>query len=188
MTEAGPNAGTWVKGSMPREETGRVRLSPAQGDSAGLKLDSVQVRNSERPMSWAGTKSVGANSPGLFMARLGIPGSQEALERRERKIKCPEEIVWFPSCSMPVLLLFSSNWPVFLFKKIFIDLTAFGLGCSMQDLHCGAWAWFPLSLWNLSSPTRDQTHIPCIARWIPNHWTSREVSDQGFFLFFKLVN
>ena len=84
MTEAGPNAGTRVKGSMPREETSRVRLSPAQGDST-LKLDSAQVRNSERPMSWAGTKSVGANSPGLFMARLGTPGSQEALEGRERK-------------------------------------------------------------------------------------------------------
>ena len=81
---------------MSREETGRVRLSPAQGDSTGLKLDSAQVRNSERPMSWAGTKSVCVNSPGLFTARLGTLGSQEALERRERKLKCPEKIVWLP--------------------------------------------------------------------------------------------
>ena len=28
---------------------------------------------------------------------------------------------------------------------------------------------------NLSSPTRDQTHIPCIGRRILNHWSSREV-------------
>jgi len=25
-----------------------------------------------------------------------------------------------------------------------------------------------------SSWTRDQTSVPCIARWIPNHWTIRE--------------
>ena len=26
-----------------------------------------------------------------------------------------------------------------------------------------------------SSWTRDRTHVPCIGRWIPNHWTDREV-------------
>ena len=31
-----------------------------------------------------------------------------------------------------------------------------------------------------SSQTRDQTHIPCIGRWILNHWTTREV-QQFFF-------
>ena len=31
------------------------------------------------------------------------------------------------------------------------------------------------SVWDLSSLTRDQTHIPCIGRWIPNHWTTRLV-------------
>ena len=30
-------------------------------------------------------------------------------------------------------------------------------------------------MWDLSSPTRDQTHIPCIVRWILNHCTTREV-------------
>ena len=28
---------------------------------------------------------------------------------------------------------------------------------------------------NLSSWTRDQTRIPCIGRWILNHWVTREV-------------
>ena len=31
------------------------------------------------------------------------------------------------------------------------------------------------SMWDLSSPTMDQTHVPCIARWILNHWAIREV-------------
>ena len=31
--------------------------------------------------------------------------------------------------------------------------------------------------WDLSSLSRDQTRIPCIARWILNHWATREVSQ-----------
>ena len=28
-----------------------------------------------------------------------------------------------------------------------------------------------------SSQTRDQTGVPCIGRWILNHWTTRQVQD-----------
>lgn len=35
-----------------------------------------------------------------------------------------------------------------------------------------------------SSLTGDQTHIPCIERWILNHWTTREVLGKEFFFFF----
>ena len=31
-----------------------------------------------------------------------------------------------------------------------------------------------------SSWTRDQTQVPCIGRWILNHWTTREVPRMGF--------
>ena len=34
-------------------------------------------------------------------------------------------------------------------------------------------------------PTKDQTFIPCIARWILNHWTAREVPN-FFFLILKI--
>ena len=30
-------------------------------------------------------------------------------------------------------------------------------------------------MWDLSSPTRDQTYIPCIGRQSHNQWTVREV-------------
>ena len=30
-------------------------------------------------------------------------------------------------------------------------------------------------MWDLSSPTRNRTRIPCIGRWILKHWTTREV-------------
>ena len=49
-------------------------------------------------------------------------------------------------------------------------------GCDIQQLwHTGL-----VALWHsgdLSSPTRDQTHILCIARWILNYWTTRKVSS-----------
>ena len=47
-----------------------------------------------------------------------------------------------------------------IFKNLFIYLAVLGLGFSTQ---------------NLSSPIRNWTHIPCIAKWILNHWTTREV-------------
>ena len=30
-------------------------------------------------------------------------------------------------------------------------------------------------MWDLSSPIRDWTHVPCIGRWILYHWPTREV-------------
>ena len=37
--------------------------------------------------------------------------------------------------------------------------------------------FWPQGMWDLSSLTRDRTHILCIARWILNHWTTREVLE-----------
>ena len=36
-------------------------------------------------------------------------------------------------------------------------------------------------LWDLSSPTRDRTRIPCIEMWRLNHWTARQVLDHTHF-------
>ena len=37
----------------------------------------------------------------------------------------------------------------------------------------GAWASLLCGTWDLSFPIRDWTHVPCIGRWILNHWTTR---------------
>ena len=71
---------------------------------------------------------------------------------------------------------------------IIFYLAASGLSCSTQDLSASCriflWGVQTLSLqhtgllygmWDLSSPTREQTYVPCIARHILNHWTTREV-------------
>ena len=33
----------------------------------------------------------------------------------------------------------------------------------------------PLGMWDLISPIRNWTQVPCIERWRLNHWTTREV-------------
>ena len=38
-------------------------------------------------------------------------------------------------------------------------------------------AFWPKGMWNLWSPTRDQTCTSCIGRWGLNHWTTRPFSS-----------
>ena len=45
--------------------------------------------------------------------------------------------------------------------------------CSMQTLLLQV-------TWDPSSSTRDQTHVPCVARQILNHWTTKGVPAPGF--------
>ena len=41
--------------------------------------------------------------------------------------------------------------------------------------------FWPRGMWDLSSPTRDQTLTPCIGRRSLNHWTAREVPTPLIF-------
>ena len=44
-----------------------------------------------------------------------------------------------------------------------------------SGLGCGTRVTLPRGIWDLTSLTRDQIPIPCIARQILYHWTTREV-------------
>ena len=79
------------------------------------------------------------------------------------------------------------------------DFSAFfffnSFGCSRSWLHrvdsfvakdagfssCGTWAQLLCSMRDLSSPARDRTHVPCIARQIPNHWTTKGSPRISYF-------
>ena len=54
------------------------------------------------------------------------------------------------------------------------------LSCGVQALYCGTWAQLPSAMWDLSSLTGAQTHVPCILRWILHHQTTREVPKMFF--------
>ena len=88
---------------------------------------------------------------------------------------------------------------------LLIYLAALCLSCGMQGL-CSLMqdlfiAVHRLQLWHtglvlvacglncyatcgiLVSPTRDQTHVPCIAKWTCNHWTTREATVLTIYRF-----
>ena len=48
------------------------------------------------------------------------------------------------------------------------------------------WSYLLHSMWDLNSLTRNQTHVPCIARQILNNRTTREIPHHLFF-FFKFM-
>ena len=48
-----------------------------------------------------------------------------------------------------------------------------GLQSTQAQLLCG--------MWDLSSPTRDQTFTICVGRWVLNHWTTRKVPKCNYF-------
>ena len=66
-------------------------------------------------------------------------------------------------------LLVCSTGLFFFFRLHYIFVAAHGLSC------CGVQAYLPPSVWDLSSPTRDQTHVLGIGRQSLNHWTTIEV-------------
>ena len=79
---------------------------------------------------------------------------------------------------------------IYIFKFL-ISLAALGLHCNARASvwlwhmrfsscspglgSCSTWASLPDSMWDLTSPTRDQTHVLYFGRQILNHWTTREV-------------
>ena len=53
---------------------------------------------------------------------------------------------------------------------------------NMASVSCFGFLW-PWGMWDLSSPTRDQTHNPCIGRQSLNHWNARKVPGDLLFNF-----
>ena len=78
----------------------------------------------------------------------------------------------FPGAALPL----PANWP--------LDAGSTDFSSQNQPSHLYSTLPFfflkkmlaaPSGMWDPSSPTRDQTHVPCIGRWILNPWTTRKV-------------
>ena len=76
------------------------------------------------------------------------------------------------------------RWQFYLFLSTFF----FFFGCAGSSLRyvgffsCSTQASSPHSMWALSFRTRDRTCVPYMARWILNHWTTREVPVSSFLI------
>ena len=73
--------------------------------------------------------------------------------------------------SPPNLLKYFLMWTMF---KVFVEFVTILL------LFCALVFWPPRGRWDLRSPTRDRTWNHCTARWICNHWTTREVPTTAY--------
>ena len=81
-----------------------------------------------------------------------------------------EQCVWLHQVSFAARWIFTASCRIFPWGSQTL-LMAHGLRASGSVVA----AKHATSVWGLSSWTRDQTHVPCIARQVLNHWTSREV-------------
>ena len=87
----------------------------------------------------------------------------------------------------PISTLF---WLLFLFFLFFLFTFLF-FYCDWSLLQPSGFLYstqfyLPWGVWDLSSPTRDWSHVPCIERQLLNHWTTREVPRVSLFLNFLL--
>ena len=76
--------------------------------------------------------------------------------------------------------LFSSGF-FFVFDVDHFFLSLYWICYNIASVLC-FWFFWPQAMCDLSSPTRDQTHTPCIGRWNLNHWTVREVPRSTFLM------
>ena len=69
----------------------------------------------------------------------------------------------------------------FTFLKIFLIWTIFKAFIEFVTilLLFSVLVFWLQCMWDLCSPSRDQTHTPCAGRWSLNHWTTREVPPQS---------
>ena len=70
----------------------------------------------------------------------------------------------------------------FFFLKIFMMWTIFKVFIEFVTILLLFYVlvFWPGGMWDLSSPTRDRTHTPCMGRRSLNHWTTREVPKRSF--------
>ena len=97
------------------------------------------------------------------MGHVGISG---LLTSRNRNYQWP--VGSFLSCLLLLTCLFTWLCCI-LVVACGIFVASFGI------FHCASQASSSWGMWDLSSLTRDRTHVSCIGRLILNHWTIREV-------------
>ena len=62
---------------------------------------------------------------------------------------------------------------------------SFGLSFDTWALCCCEKAQLlAQGMWDLNSLTRDRTHVPCIGKWLLNHWITREFPTSSFLVSF----
>ena len=86
--------------------------------------------------------------------------------------------VWFKFCFPSGIQLLSCSlffWLCWVFVAVWGLLLLQSMALELSSLIVVCWLGCSEAFEILTPPTRDWTHVPCIGRWILNHWTIREV-------------
>ena len=70
-----------------------------------------------------------------------------------------------------------SSTPPLMTLFVYLLMAVLGLSYSTRDLRWGTWVSLTLGMWDLSSPTKDQTQVwnSCIGRWFLSPWPPGKV-------------
>ena len=101
------------------------------------------------------------------------------------------------SCSINMRMLQAKTYHcfscVFTGKSLCTEILVFFFYCkfhlfSYLLIYVFKFLAAPYSIWDLRSPTRDQTCTLCIRRWSLSHWTTRAVPEIVFFISILLTH
>ena len=120
----------------------------------------------------------------LYLIMKGICERELMVSNSENQWSCPR--VFSPVLVLCLVTPFlpgpgphrsqTQTWPhrlllLFLFLMGTIYFSLYGMSYNIASFFYIFW---PPGMWDLSSPTRDRTHSPCIGRSL-NHWITRKV-------------
>ena len=111
------------------------------------------------------TRRTQTSKDGSSLPLLAFPPRAFHKRLKSYRLSCSIQLCWVFPCSVGAL-----HW-----GRGFLQLKHVGAS------SCGMQASLLCSVWDLSSPTRDQTCILCFGRQIFNHWITIEVSHWSCF-------
>ena len=108
-------------------------------------------------------------------------------------VACPYLSGLWVEINFPIFIFLIKNYVfIWLHQVLFASRGVFRCGSQTRVTasglsSCSVWVQLPQGTWGLSSLARNQTHVPCSARWILNHWTTREIPIFAFLNVWKVI-
>ena len=145
--------------------------------------DPVSLVN-ELSSLWCSAPSAGDTHPLSFPVHLGV--RWESTECSQRPLCLSREqggdglaTCWDALGRGRSCLNVGRRAPGFIFHALFLKFIYLFIGCAESSLlhasfllsqHTGS-----VALWHVESSQTRKIHVPCVGRWIVNHWTTKDV-------------
>ena len=147
--------------------------SGASGKESACQVGDTHLIHGVKRSSGVGNDNLTAVFlPGKFHGQRSLAGYSprgcRESDMTEQLSTCTHLFIWLCWVLTAGCRIFTVMWDFSLWHTDCL-IVACGLSVAACTLS------YSVACGNLSSLTRDQTHLPCTAGWILNHWTTREV-------------